>query len=316
MSSKSLQEYFSYAGHDRIREQINQDVAGVPAIFYVVQCNNPGMARIWVAHGGNVNAWLRSPPIPLLAFAVILSAKIETDTTSLVSTLVSLGADASVIPQSLLAPFPDTQASELSDNLAAKVAWCSDSDRAELDRILNLTQRYVLHRHVKRGRLSARLEYVASELKATALLGLPYLIVGQEYAVKLLTDQILGYLLAPSDNPKPLVLFFAGPSGHGKSELGNLLGQLLSLQICSVDMAGMKYETDLFGPRTPFFGSEKGSPLNNFLANTSSQPAIVFLDEFEKSKQEVWDSLLIPIGEGLSIRSVGGILLIIHRLFC
>jgi hypothetical protein len=53
ISSKTLQEYFSYADRSRILEHINQDVAGVPTIFYVVQCNNPDMASTWVSHGGN-----------------------------------------------------------------------------------------------------------------------------------------------------------------------------------------------------------------------------------------------------------------------
>ena len=90
-----------------------------------------------------------------------------------------------------------------------------------------------------------------------------------------------------------------GPSGHGKTELGKRLGSLLSLQILTIDMTEIKYETDLFGPKAPYIGCESGSPLNNFLAENSGKRAIVMLDEFEKSTREVQNSLLVLFSDGM-----------------
>lgn len=66
----------------------------------------------------------------------------------------------------------------------------------------------------------------------------------------------------------------------------------------TIDMTEIKYESDLFGPKAPFHGSEEGSPLNNFLSAISGKRAIVMLDEFEKSSRSVQDSLLILFDEG------------------
>lgn len=99
---------------------------------------------------------------------------------------------------------------------------------------------------------------------------------------------------------KPLVLVFAGPSGHGKTELARQMGRLLSLDMEVVNMTTYSRETELWGPRAPFRGHEEGSPLNNFLQAKSGQRCIVFLDEFEKSTAEVHVSFLIPWDEGVT----------------
>lgn len=54
------------------------------------------------------------------------------------------------------------------------------------------------------------------------------------------------YLAMPTK--QPLVLLFAGPSGHDKTELARNLGQLLSLDFHSVDCTNFKFKSDLFGP--------------------------------------------------------------------
>lgn len=89
------------------------------------------------------------------------------------------------------------------------------------------------------------------------------------------------------DITTPLVLLFTGPRGHGKTELAKRMGSLLSLDIHLVDCTGMKFETDLFGPKPPYQGHEQGSPLNNYLAENVGQRKVVFLDEFEKTTAEV-----------------------------
>lgn len=63
-------------------------------------------------------------------------------------------------------------------------------------------------------------------------------------------------------------LFFAGPSGHGKSELGHLLGKLLSWRMHSVDVAGMKCETDSLRRSLSIPGVRKGLFIEQFLGIT------------------------------------------------
>jgi MoxR-like ATPase len=101
--------------------------------------------------------------------------------------------------------------------------------------------------------------------------------------------------------PQPLVLLFAGPSGHGKTELARNLGRLLSLELHSVDCTNLSHETDLFGPWFPFVGSSNGSAVNNYLASNNGQRCIIFMNEFEKTTEEVQRALLVPFqnGEGL-----------------
>jgi len=112
----------------------------------------------------------------------------------------------------------------------------------------------------------------------------------------MLTPSDASNLVMPSD--RPLVLLFAGPSGHGKTELAQNLGRLISLDLHMVDCTTIKQETDLFGPRYPYVGYSEGSPLNNFLSDHTGTRSIVFLDEFEKTGQDIRETLLIPFQSG------------------
>lgn len=97
---------------------------------------------------------------------------------------------------------------------------------------------------------------------------------------------------------QPLVLLFAGPSGHGKTELARNLGGLISLDLHSVDCTTPKHESDLFGPWRPYQGWEEGSSVNNFLATNNNRRCIIFMDEFEKTTDEVRRALLVPFQSG------------------
>lgn len=105
---------------------------------------------------------------------------------------------------------------------------------------------------------------------------------------------------------QPLVLLFAGPSGHGKTELARNLGRLLGFDLRNVDCTNLKRETDLFGPWFPYQGWEKGSVVNNFLAGHNARQSIVFLDEFEKTEDEVRQALLVPFDSGKSQEKATG----------
>lgn len=97
---------------------------------------------------------------------------------------------------------------------------------------------------------------------------------------------------------KPLILLFVGVKGHGKSELVSRLAHLLSLEVEKVNCASFSIEEELFGYKAPDLAHDMGSPLNNFLANKSGQRSIVFMDEFDKTSEEVHKTLLAPFDRG------------------
>ncbi|KAI9774153.1 MAG: hypothetical protein M1840_005246 [Geoglossum simile] len=301
ISYNQILTYFSYFEAGVVSGGLDESVQGIPAIFYAVATNDETVVRMWIEHGADVNVSEQKSRIPLLAFAILQSSILRADTTPIVVTLLSLGADVSIIPKAFYSPFLQEYStsgpnlSELSDLEDDNKKWCTEYIRPQLATALNLTQRYVLEKHERRKKPALRLRHAAARLNVTSLFSLPYFMIGQDFATQLLTEELISYLITQSEGP--LILFFAGPSGHGKSELGKLLGKLLSLEILTVDMAGMKFETDLFGPRPPYQGHERGSPLNNFLSHRSGRRAIIFLDEFERSSTEVRDTLLIPFGE-------------------
>lgn len=114
--------------------------------------------------------------------------------------------------------------------------------------------------------------------------------------LSLLTLSLHSYLSLPIE--KPIILLFAGPSGHGKTELARQLGNLISLDLLTVDCTNMHSPFNLWGPVKPYAGYKDGSKLNNFLAEHSGRRSIVFLDEVEKMDQDIRNTLLLPFDDG------------------
>ena len=110
-------------------------------------------------------------------------------------------------------------------------------------------------------------------------------------------DSILDHYVLKID--KPLLHLFTGPSGHGQTELASRMGDLLSLNLLRVDCTEMSSETDMFGPKAPWQGSEVGSPLNNYLAKHTGQRCVIFLDEFDKTTHSVRQAMLLLFESGL-----------------
>ncbi|CAG8959797.1 hypothetical protein HYFRA_00001705 [Hymenoscyphus fraxineus] len=302
LSLNLIQNYLSRFDQAKVSEEVNKEVDGFPVMFYAVETNNEKMLRTLVKHGGDTLVIHEGSNIPLLAFAIMHSENIQRDTTIMTATLLSFGASPDVIPSAFYTPYlqdlPETGPSDdaLKDLDSAKQTWCKGAARTKLARTTTLSQRYYLERASKTKKPSVRQTQVAQKRNAEPLLGIANFLIGQNGASKLLLDKLLSHLTVPSK--KPLVLVFAGPSGHGKTELARCLGTLLSLELEVVDCTIFNRENELFGPRQPYVGWEKGSRLNNFLTRNHNNSCIVFLDEFEKTNADIHKTLLLPFENG------------------
>ncbi|KAF2186929.1 hypothetical protein K469DRAFT_772645 [Zopfia rhizophila CBS 207.26] len=61
----------------------------------------------------------------------------------------------------------------------------------------------------------------------TGVLKLPYHIIGQDPAAKHIKEEVLAHTIMDVDEPEPLMMVFAGPPGHGKTETAKQMGDLL-----------------------------------------------------------------------------------------
>ena len=129
-----------------------------------------------------------------------------------------------------------------------------------------------------------------------ALIQAPYYLIGQEFAAAEASERLIHHIAIGKE--RLLVMVFAGPSGHGKTELALDMKVLLSVKHVVVDRTEVRHETDLFGPNAPYHGYEKGSPLNNHLCRESGRRNIVFPDEFEQFTRELWAALLSVVEGG------------------
>ncbi|KAL2130837.1 hypothetical protein VTI74DRAFT_5880 [Chaetomium olivicolor] len=289
-------------GPERLRDKLNAMLDDYPPFFFVVETGNPEMVKVWACHSKDLQCSYRG--VPLLSFAIALAQSFRKDMAMVVKTLLSLGGSVETIPRafysSLHRDIPDTgfAEDELDDLSNENKAWYTTALAQRFAQALNFsfTIRYVLHLASGHRQLSGAYKKLAQVHKASELLGIRYFLVGQTLASGLPTEHFLAYLAMPTKHP--LVLLFAGPSGHGKPELARNLGQLLSLDLHSVDCTDLSFLSDLFGPVFPYQGWEKGSATNNYLATHNAERCIIFMDEFEKTKDEVRQALLVPFQSG------------------
>lgn len=128
-------------------------------------------------------------------------------------------------------------------------------------------------------------------------------VVGQDQAVRLVSDSILRARAGISDETKPLGSFiFLGPTGVGKTEIAKSLAQQLfdsESNLIRIDMSEYmeKFSVSrLIGAPPGYVGYDEGGQLTE--AVRRSPYSIVLLDEIEKGHPDVFNILLQVLDEG------------------
>ena len=297
-----LRRYSSFRLRSALTTSVESDSAGeiYPILFFAVERNSPPLVSLLCRAGASPHMPARPSLLPLLAYCVISAEYKITDTTETLVALLSAGANADDIPRDMWENYveaPKMIDPDQDEPLASKrYKWRTAEIRKALCRNLTLLQRYYLRKADLLPKETEVTKQVAEALRIENVFQVPYHIVGQLPAVRKLIDQLTSYLMMSSHGP--LVLLFAGPSGHGKTEVACQVGDLLSLDRLHIDCTEMEHESDLFGPKAPYRGYEQGSPLNNFLAEHTGCRSVVFLDEFDKTTDDVRKAMLLVLDTG------------------
>ncbi len=128
-------------------------------------------------------------------------------------------------------------------------------------------------------------------------------VIGQDHALKVLSDAILESRSGLNKAEQPIGSFFLlGPTGTGKTELAKSIAELLfndEKAMIRFDMSEFKEEHSaalLYGAPPGYVGYEEGGMLVNKIRQ---QPyAVVLFDEIEKAHQSVFDVFLQLMDEG------------------
>lgn len=213
-----LQRCSKYSGS----VNVNSTVQKFPAMFYAVETNKNKLVQALAQYGGDVNcyaAFQGCHRIPLLAFAIIHSPRLQQPTTPMVATLLSLGATAEVIPKAFYDPYSEDLPvkgplkEKLSDLDDPRKSWCESKEtRKTLARALDLTQRYYLFKSTMIPKPKRRHRQVTAVWNAEPLWEVPYLLIGQIPAATIVTERMVTNLVSRSK--KPIVLVFAGKFSH------------------------------------------------------------------------------------------------------
>ncbi|KAH9874024.1 hypothetical protein IAQ61_004652 [Plenodomus lingam] len=270
---------------------------GAPVLYYAIGRNSPELLKLLIEAGIGPNERQDGDSmLPPLAFAVIHGHLQSLDTTEMVRILLASGFDPMIIPKHLWGKYVEKPEEVWpKTKKSIKPLWCDEKIHQLLAQGLNVSQRYYLYQASIRKPLTAGETQLAQIHKASGLLKLPYYMIGQLPIIQNLQQTILGHL----DFPQSLVMVFAGPPGHGKTELAQQLGNLLNVESVVVPCSQMETDFQILGPHQGYNGYKDGSLLNNHLAMNHGRFSVVFLDEFDKTSTKVCDALLTLMSEGV-----------------
>ncbi len=126
-------------------------------------------------------------------------------------------------------------------------------------------------------------------------------IFGQDKALQSISETITSSYILKQHKESPLsVMFFAGPSGIGKTETAEVLAKKLGRQIIRLNMNEFQSPqsvSKLGGAEPGFIGYEKGGQLTN--AVSQNPYSVILLDEFEKAHPAVQRAFLQIFDKGI-----------------
>ena len=268
--------------------------ARFPILFFAAERNSPEIATMLCQRGADMDRRLEPSGIPLLAYTIMSSEYSLVDTTDTLVAMLAMGANRRDIPRDMWCDYVTSVKNENPKDWHAEdpsTRWCTAELRKALCRTLSIMQRYFLWKADYIERPMPRKKQVAQAHGTTPLFELPYRIIGQRWASEQIEESIISHYLF--NMAQPLVVLFTGPSGHGKTELATSLGKLLSLPFLTVDCSVLRNSTDLLGTYAGYAGWTLGSPLSAHLAQHVGRRNVVFLDEFDKTTEDVRQSLLL-----------------------
>ncbi|KAF2277573.1 P-loop containing nucleoside triphosphate hydrolase protein [Westerdykella ornata] len=294
----------SYAHADDFKRTMAS--TGWPALYYAVERNSAELVAILLRYQVDPHWSSKTFPIPVIVFAIIHGHREALDTTDVVRTFLACGVDPKAIAMDMWEVYLDTPKPTLSTRSGpstrsqlgsgSEYSWCTEGVRRMLAEAFHLTHRYHFHRAHRMKEPTMRIRQIAEGNKMSDLLKLPFFLVGQRSATKMVQTKVYPYIAGKRNGP--LVMAFDGPSGHGKTELARIMGDLLSVKTQVIDCGKIRDQWGILGPTTGWRGHEKGSQLNNFLAENSGLRSVVFLDEFDKTDEKVMHALLVVIEKG------------------
>ena len=313
VSEKCIERYLAQHNEAEMADRLLQTVQmtpespAFPILYFAAERNSPQIVKILCHAGAKPSQSIISygPPnfeIPLLRYTILSAEYKLVDTTETVIALLAAGANPYDVPIDMWQNYLRSPTKDRRQQLGVTditETWCTTEIREALCRTFNLLQRYSLWKAAQLERPTVRGIQIAKSHNITPLFETPYHILGQQLA----TTQVLQRITTrfPFNSTKPLVLVLTGLSGHGKTELARRMGDLLSLKLIVIDCTTMRHDTDLFGPWHPYEGSRAGSKLNNHLAEWAGKRTVVFLDEFDKTTDDVRKSMLLLFESGLYI---------------
>ncbi|KAF2090205.1 P-loop containing nucleoside triphosphate hydrolase protein [Saccharata proteae CBS 121410] len=298
-SCEVLSEYLKGNSREEIKEALDVPIAnGWHILHFAVRRNDLKCLQLLLDYGADPNAKGTVHHIPVHAWAIMLPMWTGFNSTNVVKMLLEYGANPEAVPRDLWFNYVAEPSLRLPSEpeTAPSAQWCLVMYRVLLVETMHITHRYSFFVASLADRRYSRLSQIVHGHNMQQLLRIPYRLISQGPATRLVKDQICSDIAF--HEPRPLVMIFAGPSGHGKTELAKQLGDLLGVESLIEDMSKISNSWELFGPGSGYLGSEEGSRVNNFLSKNTGQRCVVFLDEFDKTEAEVRLSLLTVMENG------------------